>query len=116
MYSISSSGSPFPGESLARFWDSSSASPSQIADQTLAEVVPIDPTNLDPSAPVKPRWPLGAINEGGWTYIRREGDVREELFHVQEDARESHNLVDSAAARAELERMRSRSPGSPPGR
>ena len=97
-------GSPFPGESLARFWDSSSASPSQIADQTLAEVVPIDPTNLDPSSPVKPRWPLGAINEGGWTYIRREGDVREELFHFQEDARESHNLVDSPAARAELER------------
>ena len=39
---------------------------------------------------VKPHWPLAAVNEGGWTYIRREGDVHEELFHVREDTKESH--------------------------
>ena len=35
-------GSPFPGESLARFWDGSSSSPSPAADRALSEVVPID--------------------------------------------------------------------------
>ena len=30
--------------------------------------------------------PLGAVKEGEWSYIRREGDVREELFHLREDA------------------------------
>jgi arylsulfatase A-like enzyme len=99
-------GSPFPGESLARFWDRSSTSPARTPDQTLAEVVPIDPNNLDPSETTKPRWPLAAVNEGGWTYIRREGDVREELFHLREDANESHNMVDSPDARPELERLR----------
>ncbi len=97
-------GSPFPGKSLARFWDGSS--PSLFADHALSEVVPIDPINPDPLEMVKPHWPLAAVNEGGWTYIRREGDVREELFHLREDAREAHDLAGSPAARPELERMR----------
>jgi arylsulfatase A-like enzyme len=99
-------GSPFPGKSLARFWEGSPPSPSPPADQTLSEVVPFDPNNVDPSEMVKPHWPLAAVNEGGWTYIRREGDVHEELFHLREDAKESRNLAGSPAARAELDRMR----------
>jgi arylsulfatase A-like enzyme len=99
-------GSPFPGQSLARFWDGSSPSLSPPADRALSEVVPIDPLNPDPLEMVKPHWPLAAVNEGGWTYIRREGDVHEELFHLREDAKESHNLAGSPAARPELERMR----------
>jgi hypothetical protein len=90
--------------SLARFWDGSSPSP--LADNALSEVVPIDPLNPDRLEMVKPHWPLAAVNEGGWTYIRREGDVREEIFHVREDAKESHNLAGSPAARPVLDRMR----------
>ena len=41
-------GSPFPGKSLARFWDRSSPSPSAPAERALSEVVPIDPLNPDP--------------------------------------------------------------------
>jgi arylsulfatase A-like enzyme len=99
-------GSPFPGESLARFWDGTSLFPSPPADHALSEVVPIDPINPDPLEMVKPHWPLAAVNEGGWTYIRREGDVHEELFDLREDAKESHNLAGSPAARAELDRLR----------
>ena len=97
--------SPFPGKSLARFWDGSSPSPSS-SDRALSEVVPIDSINPDPLEMVKPHWPLAAVNERGWTYIRREGDVREELFHLREDPGESNNLADRPSAQPHLERMR----------
>jgi arylsulfatase A-like enzyme len=96
-------GSPFPGKSLARFWDGSSPAP--MAEQALSEVVPIDRLKPDALEMAKPHWPLAAVNEGGWTYIRREGDVHEELFHLREDAKESKNLAGSPAARPELARM-----------
>jgi arylsulfatase A-like enzyme len=98
------SDSPFPGVSLARLWDGSSRAPS--ADRVLSEVVPIDPLHPEPLEMVKPHWPLAAVNEGGWSYIRREGDVHEELFHLREDAKELHNLAGSPSARPELERIR----------
>ncbi len=97
------SGSPFPGVSLARFWDGSSPAPA--ADRVLSEVVPIDPLHPEPLEMAKPHWPLAAVNEGGWTYIRREGAVHEELFHVREDAKEQRNLAGSPSARPDHERM-----------
>ncbi len=99
-------GSPFPGKSLARFWDRSSLSPSAPAERALSEVVPIDPLNPDPLEMVKPHWPIAAVIEGGWAYIRREADGHEELFHLREDAKESHNLAGSPTAHSDLERMR----------
>jgi arylsulfatase A-like enzyme len=101
--------SPFPGDSLAGFWNqSSSVAPAGpvAPGRALSEVVPIDPLNLNPSQWDKPRWPLAALTDGEWTYIRREGDVREELFHVREDAQELHDLADNPATRPTLERMR----------
>jgi len=101
--------SPFPGDSLARFWNGSSrAAPAEPAasDRTLSEVVPIDPLNPDPSQLLEPRWPLAALTEGDWTYIRREGDVREELFYLRKDASELHNLAGDPAMEPTLERMR----------
>jgi arylsulfatase A-like enzyme len=101
-------GSPFPGKSLARFWTGSSPSPALAtpAEGALAEVVPIDPLNPDPLEMAKPHWPIAALIEGGWTYIRREGDVREELFHVREDGGEMHNLAGTPAMQPQLDRMR----------
>ena len=52
----------------------------------------------------KKSWPLGALNDGDWSYIRREGDVREELFHA--DANQERNLAGDPAAGPTLERMR----------
>jgi arylsulfatase A-like enzyme len=102
-------GSPFPGDSLARFWNGSS--PARTAglaapDQALSEVVPLDPFNTDPWRAVKPRWPLAALTEGDWTYIRRDGDVREMLFHLRDDAKEFRNLAGDPSMQPTLEHLR----------
>jgi arylsulfatase A-like enzyme len=102
-------GSPFPGSSLARFWTGTQpAAPLERAssDSALAEVVPNDPSNVDSSGLPKKAWPLGALVEGEWSYIRREGDSREELFNLRSDAKEQRNLAGDAAAQPTLERMR----------
>ena len=46
------------------------------------------------------------MNDAEWSYIRREGDIREELFHLRDDANEQHNVAGEPAAQATLERMR----------
>ena len=97
---------PFPGQVAGAVLGRVITVPVDTADRALSEVVPIDPLNPDPLEMVKPHWPIAAVIEGGWTYIRREADVREELFHLREDAGESHDLAGSPAARPELERMR----------
>src|SRR5262249_29218381 len=74
--------SPFPGQSLARFLGASTASPAraglpepEAAGRALAEVVPNDPLlNPDRSRLLEPQWPLAALTEGDWSYIRREGE------------------------------------------
>ena len=55
---------------------------------------------------LKPRWPLAALAVGDWSYIRREGEVHEELFHVRDDAGEQHNLADDPTMQSVLKRMR----------
>lgn len=99
-------GSPFPGRSLARFWDGSSPSSSTAVEPTLSEVVPIDPTNPDPLEMIKPHWPIAAVVDSDWSYIRREADGHEELFRLPEDTRESRDLSGIPATRPELDRMR----------
>ena len=77
---------PFPGESLARFWDGSSPSDDEgdANGPALSEVVPLGSFGPNPLASDdRPRWPLAALAEGDWTYIRREEDSREELYHVR---------------------------------
>ena len=92
---------PFPGQSLARYWSGAAPAPAM----ALAEVMP------DPGAPqyagsAGPIWPLGAVREAEWKYIRREGDIREELFRVRDDLKEEHNLASDAASRPALEQLR----------
>ena len=102
--------SPFPGESLRRFWDAAYAtSPADppAPSRALAEVVPNDPLlNPDRSRSLEPHWPLAALTDGDWAYIRREGEVHEELFHLRDDSKEMHNLANEPAARPTLERLR----------
>ena len=114
-------GSPFPGHSLARFWDGTSTdgtAPARILRSRAGRGGPGRPAAIAmPAGLPKKTWPLGALNEGEWSYIRREGDLREELFHLREDAREQRNLAGDPAARPTLERMRTRPwAGSRPGR
>ncbi len=98
----------FPGVSLARFWREKPSSPleSESVEGALAELVPNETLGgQTPDSTHRP-WPLAALTEGGWSYIRREGEVREELYHLGEDPREQHDVAASAGARSRLDRMR----------
>jgi arylsulfatase A-like enzyme len=102
-------GSPFPGVSLARYWKQ----PLPVAPieplpaaQALGEVVPNDPDKRDYWGLPRLLPPLGAVKEKDWSYIRREDQVREELFHLSEDANEQRNLAGDPSAQATLEQMR----------
>ncbi len=102
-------GSPFPGSSLARYWDGKRTTPPPThvsSDLALSEVVPGFATNVDAYGLPRKSWPLGALNDGDWSYIRREGNVHEELFRVGRDAWEQRNLARDPAAQPVLERMR----------
>jgi arylsulfatase A-like enzyme len=104
------SGSPFPGESLARFWrqpDAIRPIPSQSVLPALAEVVPNDPHQRNYWGLPKQLSPLGAVKQGEWSYIRREADAHEELFHLVRDPKEQRNLADEPTAQATLTQMRS---------
>ena len=103
------SSSPFPGDSLTRFWKDAEPplSPKQSSpEHALAEVVPNDPRKRDYWGLPEERPPLGAIKDGEWSYIRREGDVHEELFRLREDAKEMRNLAADPAAQTILQQMR----------
>jgi arylsulfatase A-like enzyme len=101
--------SPFPGTSLARFWNGTSdvaTADLTRSEAVLSEVVPLDPLDPNPPSNRDRRWPLGALTEGNWTYIRREGEVREELFDLRSDSGELHNLAGDPAVQPMIERMR----------
>lgn len=107
---FSSAGSPFPGDSLARFWKEggppADAGAGVSGGEVLSEVVPLEAPNGDPSDLPKKTWPLGALAGGGWSYIRHGGDVHEELFDLRTDRYEQNNRAADPAARAWLDRMR----------
>ena len=64
------------------------------------------PGNRDSSGLPKPTWPLGAPEDAEWSYIRREGDIHEELFHLRDDVDEKRDLASDPSARSTLQQMR----------
>ncbi len=99
--------SPFPGDSLARFWKNKPPTGSS-AGGGLAEVVPLDPASGTASRPNVTVWPIGGLADDGWSYIRREGQVHEELYNLRADPKEQKNLVADPSASGVLDRMRVR--------
>jgi arylsulfatase A-like enzyme len=102
-------GSPFPGVSLVRARDASplkAISDGTGASPALSELAhEIPPYSSSPEYDVL-RWPLAALVEGDWSYIRRDGERRELLFNLREDAGELHNRANEPAILPTLERMR----------
>jgi arylsulfatase A-like enzyme len=100
--------SPFPGASLARLWRPAAAGrgPETSDDRALAELSPNETLISNGSSPPRRSWPVAALVEGGWSYLRRDGDVREQLYDLREDPKERHDVSASTAASARLERMR----------
>jgi arylsulfatase A-like enzyme len=103
-------GSPFPGKSLVRFWEANSSGGFAglgAFDFAPAELsLPSVPPSRDPTRLPKTAWPQGSLTEGEWSYIKHEGDVREELYYLRDDGAEQHNLAADPARSPTLERMR----------
>jgi arylsulfatase A-like enzyme len=99
--------SPLPGCSLARFWRHSAAEligDNLPADPALSEVVPLESFGADPSQWThKPRWPLAALTEADWKYIREPENANEQLFHLSEDSQERHDLAALPEMKPKLE-------------
>jgi hypothetical protein len=109
--------SPFPGHSLARFWDTNATegllttsahsepeamSASAPAELALASV----PPSRDSLAMPKSSWPRGELTVGEWSYIRYEGEVHEELFDLRHDPSEQLNRAIDPNVETTLVRMR----------
>ena len=109
--------SPFPGQSLARFWKTASTArhatildpqgPDHRPAPPAAELaIASVPPNRDPSALPRSAWPRGGLTTRGWSYIRYEGDNREELYDLGHDPGERFNRVNDPQASARLAQMR----------
>jgi arylsulfatase A-like enzyme len=110
-------GTPFPGNSLARFWDttaieslaksSAHSEPGAMSASAAAELaLASTPPSRDVLAMPKSSWPRGGLTVGEWSYIRYEGEVHEELFHLGRDPGERFNRAVDPSAQTTLIRMR----------
>ena len=72
--------------------------------------------NVDAYGLPRKSWPLGALNDGDWSYIRSEGNAHEELFHLRNDGKQQRNLARDPAAQPILDRMRQTLRSLPAGR
>ena len=97
--------SPFPGRSLARHWEASTARSPASEDPPLSEVdiSAKVPDNLS-HAPAG-RGPMKSLVAEEKVYIRN-GDGLEELYDLDNDPSESHNLATSPDADPTLRRFR----------
>ena len=82
------------------------SNPAPIRLTGVAELVPHDLLKRDYWGVPEQQSPLRAVLEKDWKYIRRVGDVSEELFHLSEDANEQHNLAGQPSTQTTLEQMR----------
>ena len=100
-----SAGSPFPGRSLARFWSSDGNDASAINDPVLASVD--GPVHNAPNQGRSPVFsgPMKAVAHGSRVYIRN-GDGREELYDVEADPGQMHDLAGLDESKAELDDFR----------
>ena len=96
--------SPFPGSSLAHYWRD--PAPSGPKGPALSEVVPGLAINVDAYGLPQKSWPLGALDDGDWSYIRGQDDAHEELFHLRNDVKQQRNLARDPTARPILDGMR----------
>jgi arylsulfatase A-like enzyme len=105
-----SSGSPFPGRSLGRFWNASSESVAvEQSGLVFSEESRASPwTNPDQVHSPLARGPMVSLAEGEHVYIRNEGSHTEELYDLRHDPKEERNLAAVRVMQTTLERMRRR--------
>lgn len=105
--------SPFPGESLARFWNEGSGT-EEPETPVLVEVLLREKISRNPDRPPAWRGPMRGIVAEDRAYIRN-ADGREELYDVQNDPSQSRDLAETEDARPILDRMRERLENLVPG-
>ena len=97
--------SPFPGKSLAGYWNSNPASNKPPADPVLTQVALRE--NVSNNKGRAPAWrgPMKSLVADGNVYILN-ADGDEELYDLQADPREIKDLADTAVSEPILERFR----------
>jgi hypothetical protein len=97
-------GSPFPGESLARLWNDSSAGDVP-SDRALSEVAPTGAFDRNQLQLPVFQDPMASLAEDDWVLIHQV-EIHEQLFNVHEDPKQMHNLAGDPASQPRLQRMR----------
>jgi arylsulfatase A-like enzyme len=100
--------STFPGDSLTRFWKNPSPASGGVQPASLSELVPNDPKDRDYRGLPTRLPPRASLKDSEWSYMRREVDVGEQLYHLTEDAREQRNLAQDPSVQDTLRRLRAR--------
>jgi arylsulfatase A-like enzyme len=100
-------GSPFPGRSLAMLWRHPSSGTVPAAEGSAVSELE-EPNPNDPNQGRSPayRGSMISLAEGGFVYIRNEGDGTEELFDERDDPRELTNRAGVDALKPVLKRFR----------
>jgi arylsulfatase A-like enzyme len=99
--------SPFPGESLARYWQAEAAPSDREGGVAFSEVTLRETLSKNPNRPPAWRGPMQSLAAAGKSYIRN-ADGHEELFDLTADPTESRDLAGAADSGAILEELRSR--------
>ncbi len=92
-----SADSPFPGSSLVQHWHPRPGAQPPFATGVLSEVTLREKISRNPNRPPAWRGPMAAIAAMGSTYIRN-ADGREELYDLDGDPEERHDLAGSASS------------------
>jgi arylsulfatase A-like enzyme len=98
--------SSFPGDSLARFWKNPSAASGGAPHPNLSELVPNDPKSRNYWGLPTPLSPRASLKDSEWSYLRREVEGGEQLYHLTEDVREQRNLAQDPSVQDTLLRLR----------
>lgn len=102
------SAAPFPGESLLRFSKDGSAESDVDRPAILSELVPNDPTNRNYWGLPVAHPPRASLKDTEWSYMRREVEIGEQLYHLTEDPREQRNLAQDPSTQGLLHQLRER--------
>ncbi len=98
--------SPLPGDPLSRFWKRRSSASVGAEPAILSELVPNDPKERNYWGLPARLPPRASLKDSEWSYLRREVEVGEQLYHLTEDAREQRNLAQDPSVQDRLRRLR----------
>jgi arylsulfatase A-like enzyme len=97
--------SPFPGTSLARYWQSTLPDDQAQTTAVLSEVALRDTVSRNQSRPPAWRGPMKSIVSDGRAYIRN-ADGREEVYDILNDPADLRDLVGRTGSDALVEHLR----------